>query len=266
MASRLTIDELAHSGGTKVSTIRLYQQRGLLPPPVIEGRVGFYDDAHLARLRLIADLQARGCSLAAIRDLAQTWESGRDLDALLGIERALTGGAASAPPEPRRIDRAELVRRFPELHADPELAGRFEARGLIRPAGEGAAAGEVEIDQAFLDIGTMLHGLGVPLGEMLDEFARVHDFASVTAHRYVELFERFVWEPFVAAGATDPDAGQVAQAIAALREAGVAVVVGALRRAIDEAAADAVARYAAAATPPAPGERRRGRAQGQAVS
>ena len=63
---RLTIDELARVAGTKVSTIRLYQQRGLLPPPAIEGRIGFYDDSHVARLALIADLQTRG--LLARRD------------------------------------------------------------------------------------------------------------------------------------------------------------------------------------------------------
>src|ERR1700733_12753611 len=86
---RLTIDELARASGTKVSTIRLYQQRGLLPPPAIDGRVGYYDERHLARLRLVADLRGRGFSLAAIRELADTWESGRDLGALLGLERAL---------------------------------------------------------------------------------------------------------------------------------------------------------------------------------
>ena len=47
-STRFTIDELARAAATKVSTIRLYQQRGLLPPPVIEGRVGVYDDTHLA--------------------------------------------------------------------------------------------------------------------------------------------------------------------------------------------------------------------------
>ena len=240
----MTIDELARSAGTKVSTIRLYQQRGLLPPPAIEGRVGFYDDAHLARLRLIADLQARGYSLAAIRELADTWESGRDLDALLGIERALTGDEGSATREPVHIDRAELERRFPDLVADPSLAPRFEALDLIRAPGPAKPAGVVEIDAGFLEIGTMLHGLGVPLGEMLDEFERVQAFATGTARRYVELFERFVWEPFMAAGATNLDAAQVGPAIGALREAGVAVVAAALRQAIDAAAADAVARHA----------------------
>src|SRR5450432_3318667 len=124
---RLTIDELARAAGTKVSTIRLYQQRGLLPPPAIEGRVGFYDSTHVARLRLVADLQTRGFSLAAIRELADTWEAGRDLGALLGIERVL-GGTATR----RRMTSAELEQRFPELAGDAALMARFETLGVAR--------------------------------------------------------------------------------------------------------------------------------------
>src|SRR5436190_18892985 len=118
--TRYTIDELARAAGTKVSTIRLYQQRGLLPPPTIEGRVGYYDDTHLARLRLVADLQQRGFSLAAIRELADTWESGRDLGALLGVERALGGST------PRKlVARADLDLPFPESVDDPSLHARI---------------------------------------------------------------------------------------------------------------------------------------------
>jgi DNA-binding transcriptional MerR regulator len=251
-STRFTIDELARTAATKVSTIRLYQQRGLLPPPAIEGRVGIYDDSHLARLRLIADLQARGFSLAAIRELAESWETGRDLGALLGIERAL-----GERPAGSRIARSELERRFPELRTDAALVRRFEDLGLIRPlefnrdgdpeAGvEDADGEEVEIDLGFLDVGALLHQLGVPLGEMLDEFERVQVFAHATASRYVALFERHVWEPFLAAGQQGLDAEQVGPAIAALQEAGVAVVAGALRQAIDAAASDAVGRHASA--------------------
>ena len=67
----MNVDELAHAAGLVVSTVRLYQSRGLLPPPTKRGRVGWYGPDHLARLRLIADLQERGFSLAAIRELVR---------------------------------------------------------------------------------------------------------------------------------------------------------------------------------------------------
>jgi DNA-binding transcriptional MerR regulator len=233
---RFTIDELARAAGTKVSTIRLYQQRGLLPPPAIEGRIGYYDDDHLARLRLVADLQQRGFSLAAIRELADTWESGRDLGALLGVERAL-----GAPVARVRVTRADLDRRFPELPEVPDLMRRIEALGAAHPVDDD----EFDVDPGFLDIGTAMHGLGVPLTVMIDEFERVHAFARDAAQRYVEQFETYIWEPaFGTGGANDVDLEQLAKAIGSLRESAIAVVAGALGQAIDTAAADAVARHA----------------------
>jgi DNA-binding transcriptional MerR regulator len=80
----LTVEELAIALDTKVSTIRLYQREGLLPPPELRGRVAYYVRAHVARLRLIAKLQERGFSLAAIRVLLETWQRGGNLDELVG--------------------------------------------------------------------------------------------------------------------------------------------------------------------------------------
>ena len=233
MVRRFTIDELARAADTKVSTIRLYQQRGLLPPPVIEGRVGYYGDDHRARLRLIADLRARGFSLAAIRELADTWESGRDLGAVLGVERALGTPAARV-----RVTRAELDREFTELADDPTLMARVEKLGAARPV----AGDELEVDSGFLDVGRTLRELGIPLAVMLDEFERVQAFAHDAAQRYVELFEQFVWDPSKARDAAELE--RVATAIQSMRASATAVVVGALQEAIDAAATDAVARHA----------------------
>jgi len=73
---------------------------------------------------------------------------------------------------------------------------------------------------------------------VLDEFEPVHAFADATARRFVALFERYA----LAGGAT-VDVNTLAPMIAALREAGVSVVAGALSYAIDRAAAEAAARY-----------------------
>lgn len=58
---------------------------GLLPGPAKRGRVGVYGGGHLARLELIGRLQARGYSLAAIRDLVESWRGGADLGEILGL-------------------------------------------------------------------------------------------------------------------------------------------------------------------------------------
>ena len=67
--SRCTIGELSEQVGMTVRNIRAYQARGLLPPPVVDGRVGFYTDLHRERLLMIRRLRAEGFNLVAISAL-----------------------------------------------------------------------------------------------------------------------------------------------------------------------------------------------------
>lgn len=83
------IDELARLAATNVRNVRVYQDRGLLPPPRRAGRVGIYSDAHLARLRLIGQLLERGYTFANIGELVAVWERGGDLAEILNLESAL---------------------------------------------------------------------------------------------------------------------------------------------------------------------------------
>jgi hypothetical protein len=50
----MTIEELARRADTATTTVRMYQTKGLLPPPERRERTGYYGKAHLSRLRLIA--------------------------------------------------------------------------------------------------------------------------------------------------------------------------------------------------------------------
>jgi len=54
---RLTVEQLAPRSGCSVRNIRNHHTRGLLPPPEVRARVGYYNAEHVARLRLILDLQ-----------------------------------------------------------------------------------------------------------------------------------------------------------------------------------------------------------------
>src|SRR3954453_9135349 len=89
MGTEYRLDELARQAEGGSTTGRLYQSKGLPAPPRLEGRIGWYDDSHLSRLRLIARLQNEGHSLAGIADLLEQWEQGRSLDAVIGIEAEL---------------------------------------------------------------------------------------------------------------------------------------------------------------------------------
>jgi DNA-binding transcriptional MerR regulator len=109
----LTIEQLAAAVGMSVRNIRNHHTRGLLPPPQVRARVGYYSSEHVARLRLILDLQADGFNLAAIERLL----SGSDglAERLLGLRRAVT--TPFEPEQPELITTAELAERFGELSA-----------------------------------------------------------------------------------------------------------------------------------------------------
>ena len=76
-AGAYTIDELAAQTGVPSRTIRFYQAKGALAPPIRRGRIAYYDESHAERLRLVAHMQDRGLSLRAIRDLFQRTEGGQ---------------------------------------------------------------------------------------------------------------------------------------------------------------------------------------------
>jgi len=190
----MTIDELAQRSGTPTSTIRLYQSKGLLPAPRREGRVGFYGPQHLVRMRLIAQLQADGFSLAGIGRLLTAWQEGRALDEVLGLEAqvAATWGAAT----PLVLTPDELSSRLPEGDLSGELVQRALALGLMRIEGDVI----VFDDPTFLDIGSELAELGVPADEILDEFELLKEQMDEVAERFARLFREHVWSAFVERG------------------------------------------------------------------
>ena len=93
----LTVEQLAAEVGMSVRNIRNHHTRGLLPPPEVRARIGYYNADHVARLRLILDLQADGFNLAAIERLL----NGSDglAERLLGLRNAVTAPFEPETPE-----------------------------------------------------------------------------------------------------------------------------------------------------------------------
>ena len=104
----LTIDELARRVGMTVRNIRAHQSRGLLPPPEVRGRTGFYGAEHLARLELIRTLQDDGFTLESIRRLLE--RAGGSSEELLRFTRAAREPFADETPEVVGIE--ELGNRY----------------------------------------------------------------------------------------------------------------------------------------------------------
>jgi len=155
------IDELARAAGMTVRNVRVYQERGLLPPPRREGRVGIYDDAHLARLRLIGGLLERGYGFAHIGELVSAWERGRDLGDLLGLEAALTGPWSDEIPGYVSAD--ELAQMYAGQISEATTAKALEL-GILEVEGDRFRVPSPRI----LHAGAELVAAGIPLGAVLE--------------------------------------------------------------------------------------------------
>lgn len=74
--TNLAIGDLARATGTKVVTIRYYEQAGLLPTPRrTTGNYRAYDADHLHRLRFIRRCRDLGFSVDQVRDLLALTEN-----------------------------------------------------------------------------------------------------------------------------------------------------------------------------------------------
>lgn len=230
-----SVDDLARRAGTTVRNVRLYQERGLLPPPRRDGRRGWYGEAHLARLRLVLSMLRRGYPLTAIRELADAWQAQRSLGDVLGFEEALAQPFTTE--QPRRVSLDELAALFPNI--DPESARRALEVELVVPDGDGG--GLVAPSPALLDAGAQLAADGVPIAAILDIAEDIRVATAALADRFVSLFMEHVWEPFVNAGMPAEDLPRITATLARQRplatEAVVASLAIALQRRADEVAA-----------------------------
>lgn len=224
------IDELAREAGTTVRNVRAYQDRGLLPAPRRQGRVGLYGEAHLARLRLVGSLLERGYTLANIAELLAAWERGQDVGALLGFEAAL-GAPWSAEPAPS-VTRADLARVMGDATAaagwDDRALARAVRVGLLEPDGERYRL----VNPPAAEVGALLLAAGVPLPALLDAAEQLQEDVDDLARQFVELVDAQVFEPL---GDPPPaaDLPRLAALVARLRPLAGQVVAAGVARAME---------------------------------
>ncbi|MFI8948300.1 MerR family transcriptional regulator [Streptomyces sp. NPDC053750] len=172
------MEELARLAGITVRTLRFYRERKLIPPPRREGRIAWYDDHHLARLRTIAALLERGHTLNGIAELADAFDHGRDVGDLLGL---------GEPTEetPVRLTPEELAARF-EGEVTPENLAAAMDLGYLGTDGDEL----VHISHRLLEVSSALVREGIPLAEVLDAGKRVRDHADALAELFADLILR----------------------------------------------------------------------------
>ena len=156
-APSFTIDELAAASGVPSRTIRLYQTKGVLPRPRRQGRVSFYSADHVARLRLIGELQERGLQLSAIRELIRIGDADVTVGEWLGLGDQLT------QPWSDDVARSYTAAEVATLVAGrrPGTLAQLEHAGLLIPRREGAATTYIAVSPGLLDAALVLDDAGV---------------------------------------------------------------------------------------------------------
>ncbi|WP_189145689.1 MerR family transcriptional regulator [Streptomyces lacrimifluminis] len=169
------MEELAKLAGITVRTLRFYRERKLIPPPRRAGRIAWYDDHHLARLRTISALLERGHTLNGIAELAEAFDNGRDVADLLGL---------GAPTEetPVRLTPEELADRFGPDATPENLAASMDL-GYLGTDGEQI----VHISRSLLDASAALVQEGIPLSAVLAAGRQVRDHADALAEIFTTV-------------------------------------------------------------------------------
>ena len=230
----MTIDELARRTGMTVRNIRAHQSRGLVPPPRVRGRTGYYGDEHLTRIALIKELQADGFNLESIRRLLDG--AGGSSAEVLDFSRALR--APFEDEQPEILDLEELAERWGG-RIDEGLLARSEGLGLLRPLGDG----RVEVISPRLQrAGIELAALGVPAETALEVAAKVRTHARRVAGVFIELFLESVWKPFNRAGRPEEDWPKVRDALERLRPLASEALLAIFQQVMSEAVEQATGR------------------------
>jgi DNA-binding transcriptional MerR regulator len=205
--NNLTIEQLAVETGMTVRNIRSHRARGLLPAPEVRDRVGYYGPQHLARLRVIQELQADGFNLRGIERLL-----GQNVGAaeqFLSFRRAL---GEFDDEQPCTFTREELAARFGSDIEDA-LERAIEAGALV-------AVEEGRFEAPFpslLDAAEGVIAAGVPLNHALAVIGKVRSRCRSISHEFVELFLEDIWKPFEAEGFPEDRWPAVRQALDQLR-------------------------------------------------
>jgi DNA-binding transcriptional MerR regulator len=204
----LTIEQLAAEVGMSVRNIRNHQSRGLLPAPEVRARVGYYRADHVARLRLILDLQADGFNLGAIERLMSS--SGGAAGRLLGLRNAMTTPYATESPEV--VTGEDLARRFGEV--DAKSQERVRKLKLLIPLGDD----RFEVPSpALMRAAEEVTALGISLYAALALVERVSRDCESISRAFVRLFLKELWEPFEHAGQPEEHWDKMIEATDALR-------------------------------------------------
>jgi DNA-binding transcriptional MerR regulator len=184
--TRYRISELAGPTGFSPSTLRYYEQVGLLSAE--RGRNGYrvYGDGDVTRLRFIARAKRLGLSLARIRDLVSAWDGGQcepvkaRLDEMLSARSRVTaeriGELITFDAELSDARRA-LAARTPPGPCDDGCGCTADP---ARPAGQAGPAGQARPTGGEMACSLGASDMAERIGEWTDMLSQATDRRPVS--------------------------------------------------------------------------------------
>ena len=222
-ADELTVDELAAEAGIPVRRVRFYAGKRLLPPPRLAGRVGLYGPTHLARLRLVSELQDAGYTLAAIEDFLAGIPEDADADQ---VELFGTLLAPTNAGQELRLSPQELSRRT-GVELDDDVLRTLEDARLLQRCEDGTVA----LTQAQLDFALRLLELDAPLDALVEAGRIVEHHVSALAADLQRVFRTRISAAFD--DPEDADRDRLRALAAALRPLTIQAMVSSYQAALD---------------------------------
>lgn len=220
-AALATIDELSADVGLTVRTTRYYASLGLIPPPIRQGRVAYYDDRHRSRLELVRSLQDHGFTLQAIEGFLAEIPTEASVEDL-ALQRAMLTSWTARGPEP--ITHAELETRAGRPLGDAEV-DLLERLAAI----ERRASGYVALPG--LSVSLELMNLDVPAESLALAQEAIGRHMEALADELTDILRTQIVVPYRREPHSAEDAVKMEQTMSKLRQLTLEGVVNGFQRA-----------------------------------
>ena len=196
-----------------VRNIRSHQARGLLAPPEVRSRVGYYGPEQVAQLRMIRNLQDEGFNLNGIKRLLEDTDG--TAERLLRVRQSLSAAVKDGPAETHTA--IELGGRFRlEAGEGRELLAKAVKLGVLIPVGGDKYEAP---NPSLLAVGDEAVRSGIPLRAALAVIEDVQRHCDSASRSFVRLFLREVWKPFAKADMPVEGWPEIEDAVERLRPA-----------------------------------------------
>lgn len=202
------VEQLAAECEVSVDTVRFYQAKGLLPPPLRRGRVALYGDEHADRIRRIRGLQSKGLTLSVIGRMLAGTLTPTDADLAAAIAVAQSDGA-----DEEFLTLEEVARRSGMPTA---LLRAVEKAGLTIGRKIDGQERYTNADVEMVRHGLRLLDAGLPINDLLALAAGYSASARVVAEEAVQMFDEHVRTPIRDSGLSEEEAAD--RVVAAFRE------------------------------------------------